>query len=482
MVDVKQISAEQVLQLLGFEEGHFLDIKGRAIKPGKLSRHVSAFGNASGGELYVGIEEEAAADGTKQRLWRGFVDQEAANGHFAVFEQLNPLGNHYSAEFLTSPGQPGLVLHVIVQKMDTVIEATDGVVYVRHNASSLPVNSPDALERLKFDKGIHSYEDQRLNTDPVEITNSATVINFLLEQVPTAEPEDWLVKQHMVEAKRPTVAGILLYSDAPQSTLPKRSAVKITRYKTDKGPERDFMVGDPETIEGPLYDLIYDAVARIKKIIEGVERVGPDGLETVEYPEEALHELLTNAVLHRDYSIAADVNVRIFDNRVEIESPGRLPGAVTVANIAQAQYARNPKIVRLINKFPFPPNKDVGEGVNTAIEAMDRLRLKEPVFEETDQGAVLVTLKHERLASPEALVMTYLDTHAEITNEEARQLTGVKSENTMKNVFYRLRDAGQLELMDKVPGKKRSWRKPLSADQKPQPAEPKQLNLPNLGK
>jgi ATP-dependent DNA helicase RecG len=480
MVDVKQIDAAQVAQLLAYEEGHFLDIKGKDIRPAKLSRHVSAFANASGGELFVGIEEEAAADGTKRRVWRGFADQEEANDHFAVFEKLNPLGNHYAAEYLAAGGQAGLVLHVVVQKMDTVIEATGGGVYVRRNASSLPVNSPEALERLKFDKGIHSYEDERLNTDPTEITNSATVINFLLEQVPTAEPDEWLVKQHMIEGKRPTVAGVLLYSDAPQATLPKRSAVKITRYKTDQGPDRDFMVGSPETVEGPLYDLIYDAVARVKKIIEGVERVGPKGLEPVEYPEEALHELLTNAVLHRDYSIPTDVNVRIFDNRVEIESPGRLPGAVTVANIAQAQYARNPKIVRLINKFPFPPNKDVGEGVNTAIEAMDRLRLKEPLFEETEQGAVLVTLRHERLASPEALVMSYLETHPEITNEEARQLTGIKSENTMKNVFYRLRDTGQLELMEKAAGKKRSWRKPPPVDAKPKPAEPEQLDLPHL--
>lgn len=82
-----------------------------------------------------------------------------------------------------------------------------------------------------------------------------------------------------------------------------------------------------------------------------------------------LHEIVTNAVLHRDYSIAADIQIRIFDNRVEIESPGRLPGHVTTANILREQFARNPKLVRIINKFPNPPNKDVGEGLNTAFES-----------------------------------------------------------------------------------------------------------------
>ncbi|WP_162792596.1 ATP-binding protein [Ochrobactrum sp. 3-3] len=172
-----------------------------------------------------------------------------------------------------------------------------------------------------------------------------------------------------------------------------------------------------------------------------------------------MHELLTNAVLHRDYSIAADVQVRIFDNRVEIESPGRLPGHVTVANIAKTQFARNPKIVRLINKFKNPPNKDVGEGINTAFEAMEKLRLKKPEFLESESSLV-VTLRHESLASPEQLVMEYLKDNEEITNQIARDITGIKSENTMKNVFYRLREGKQLEQVPKVKGKKHAWRKP----------------------
>src|SRR5690606_26641771 len=105
-----------------------------------------------------------------------------------------------------------------------------------------------------------------------------------------------------------------------------------------------------------------------------------------------------NAVLHRDYSIAADVHIRIFDNRIEVESPGKLPGHVTAANILDEQSARNPKLVRLINKFPNPPNKDVGEGLNTAFDAMKRLRLKEPTIAELE-NAVIVNIRHDPLAS-----------------------------------------------------------------------------------
>lgn len=371
---------------------------------------------------------------------------------------MNSLNNNYNAEFLQFDKSNGYVLHLTVLKTAEIIVSTDGKAYVRRNAQSLPVQDGAALERLRYDKGVKSFEDELLNEDPIEITNSIAIIEFLSDVVPIGEPEDWLSKQRVLLDGRPSVAGVLLFSDNPQAVLAKRSAVKILRYRTRQDAERDFLAFDPVTIEGNLYNLIYDAVDRVKEIIEGIEKIGPSGLEKITYPEEALHEILTNAVLHRDYNVIADVQVRIFDNRVEIESPGRLPGHVTVENITKTQFARNPKIVRLIDKFSNPPNKDVGEGVNTAIEAMGKLRLKTPVIEERD-GAVVVTLKHESLASPEQTVMDFLKNESEITNQMARELTGIKSENSMKQVFYKLRDRGQLEQV-KVPGKKIAWRKP----------------------
>ena len=85
---------------------------------------------------------------------------------------------------------------------------------------------------------------------------------------------------------------------------------------------------------------------------------------------------------------------------------------------------------------------------------MEKLRLRKPTIDERD-ASVLVTLRHEALGSPEQLVMEYLERHPEITNGIARELTGIKSENTMKNVFYRLRDRNVLEL---VPDRA-AWRK-----------------------
>src|SRR5262249_12240443 len=149
------------------------------------------------------------------------------------------------------------------------------------------------------------------------------VIKFMLDVVPTAEPEAWLEKQQLIREGKPTVAGILLFAEEPQAVLPKRSSIKLYRYQTKEAQgTRGTLVFDPITVEGCLYDQIRDTVTKTVQIIQDLNVLTAEGLEKVNYPHEALHEIITNAVLHRDYSIADDIHVRIFENRVEIESPG----------------------------------------------------------------------------------------------------------------------------------------------------------------
>lgn len=337
-------------------------------------------------------------------------------------------------------------MKVCIFKTQSIIKTTDDRIFVRRGAQSLPVDTPEKLRRLELDKGITSYENEPVAESQLSDAAESDVFSkFSKAIVPEAEPYKWLKKQRLVVNDKLTVAGELLFSDEPQICLPKRSSIKIFRYKTSGEPDRDTLAGQPITIEGCAYQQIYDAVAIAKEIIETIKKLG-SGFEMIEYPEETLHEIITNAVLHRDYSIATDIQIRIFDNRVEIESPGKLPGHVTTENILNSQAARNPKIVRLINKFPDAPNKDVGEGLNTAFDAMTKLRLKVPLIEELE-NSVLVRIKHEKLASPEEVVVGYLLDHDTIKNSIGRALTGLKSENSMKTVFYHLRDQGFIKLV-----------------------------------
>jgi ATP-dependent DNA helicase RecG len=449
-LDVEQVSDEQAEIVTHIEEGQFHEAKSREVLPSKLSNTIAAFANSDGGDLYIGIDEIIIGGGAKRREWRGFHDVEEANGFLQAFEKWFPLGTDFQYTFLRCNNRGGLVLHIQVSRTKAIFRASDGLPYIRRGAQNLPVNTADALRRLELTKGIVSFESELVNADERLATESPVLADFLKHIVPSgADAEAWLKKQALINGDRPTVAALLLFAEEPQAQLPKRCGIKVYRYKT-REPEgwRDVLAFDPVTVEGCLYRQIKEAVRVTKETTEAISRMGEEGLESIQYPVETLHEIITNAVIHRDYSVADDVHIRIFDNRIEVQSPGRLPAHITVKNILSERFARNGAVVRLLNKFPDAPNKDVGEGLNTAFQKMHQLGLKEPTIAELDND-VLVIVRHEALASPEEAIMAYLEKNPTIKNKQARAITHITEDHRVKNIFGRMVEKG---LIEQVPG------------------------------
>lgn len=444
------ITDDQRAVVLGTQEGHFADLKAIEIAPGKLTRSLAAFANADGGELYIGLDEDK---NTGARTWRGFADQEAANAHLQVFESLFPLGQDFDYTFLRAEPGPGLVLQVQVRKTRDIKTASDGFPYVRRGAQNLPVQSGAPLRELEYVKGLSSFETETVQAPLDSVLQSESLRHFISRVVPQVEALAWLRKQQLVRGELPTVAGVLLYCDEPQAVLPKRCGIKIYRYKTkDAEGSRETLASLPGTVEGCAYSQIRTAVAVTTQTVEDMKKLGVETLESVAYPAEALHEVITNAVLHRDYSIPDDIHIRVFDNRVEVESPGRLPGHITVKNILDERFARNGTIVRLLNKHPNPPNQDVGEGLNTTFAAMRKLGLREPIIEER-KNSVRVMIRHERLASPEVAILEHLESNDRITNKVARQIANISADYRVKAIFNRLEER---MLIERVPGTRTS--------------------------
>lgn len=443
------ISADSVAKIIKTHEGQFSELKAREIKPANMSRTVSAFANSDGGDLFVGILEYED-NGEKIREWVGFDDDEAVNGHLQVLESIFPLGEEYICNFLSSDGNPGIVLHLEIRKTKGIVSASDDLAYIRRGAQNLPAKSAESLKKLEYLKGQASFETEVLNDVPVEfVTESDTVAEFVTQVVPETSPEAWVKKQLLMRNDSPTVAGILLFGDEPQAALPKRCGVKIYRYKTsDEEGTRETLAFDPITVEGPLYKQIIDSVEKTTELVEEIPKLAEGELQHINYPKETLHEIITNAVIHRDYSIPDDVHIRIFDNRIEVQSPGKLPAHMTIENILSERAARNGITVRILNKFPNPPNKDVGEGLNTAFNAMHSLGLKEPIIRETETS-VLVTIKHEQLASPEETILKYLNSNDSINNSKARSICHIPRDNQVKVIFNKMMEK---KVIERVPG------------------------------
>ena len=449
-ITIDRLTKEQASKIIEYPEGQFYEMKSREVAPAGLSKAISAFANSEGGDLYIGIEERGYP---RMRGWSGFENTEAASGHINLFEKLFPLGTDFQYEFLQADEFVGLVLHAQVNKTRAIMRASNGIPYIRRAAASLPVDSSEALKRLEYSKGLTSFEDESVNVDQELITESDVARWFIGNVIPDTTTAAWIKKQALIRGGKPTVAGALLFADEPQAALPKHSGVKVYRYKTS-GLEgfREVLDFTPETIEGCIYCQIRASVSRTIEHVEKIQRIGEKGFEPIKYPPETLHEIITNAIIHRDYSIADDVHIRIFDNRIEVQSPGRLPAHVTIENILEERFARNGALVRILNKFPEPPNKDVGEGLNTAFKAMHDQGLKEPTLLQKEND-VLAIIRHEPLASPEEAIMDYLSKHENINNSEAREVTHIKRDHQVKAVFGRMAEAGMIE---QIPGTRTS--------------------------
>lgn len=453
----REISEADVLTLSTRDENHFFDRKAIGVSGKKAQKIAVAFANADGGEFVVGVSDDKD-EADPQKRWHGTQKLEDLNGVLQALYSVTPsLDLNY--EVLTCSTRPGQALRVIVEKSSEVHKTSDGTVYQRHGAQSLPVDDPQRITELAFAKGSVSFEDQLLKGIPAEqVVDAAELCSFLADHSPKTDPLEFCLNQNLLDFKtwEPRVASVLLFHACPSAVNTRKCALKITRYETkEDDPERDHLAAQA-TVEGPLYQLIHQGVEEIKKIMESVTIWTADGLKKAEYPPESIWEVLVNAVIHRDYSVSDDVQVLIFDNRIEVLSPGRLPGYVTVENILTARYSRNTKIVRTLNRYKKPPNRDMGEGLDTAFQKMKEWGLRSPEIAEHN-GYVRVTLPHTPLAKPSEAILGFLTKNSSVTNRQARDLTGIKSENLVKVEFYKLRDEGLLEPIPGLKGSKSAW-------------------------
>jgi ATP-dependent DNA helicase RecG len=451
----KVISKDDAIALITKSEDHFFDHKAKEVAGAKVQRALVAFANADGGELAVGVADTKASSSDLDR-WQGHGAIEDYNGILQAISGIQP-SIPCSAVFLACQDLPGVVLFLRVDKSSLVHKTGANEVFIRKGAQCLPVTDPGQLTALQFAKGLASYEDVGVGNVPAEtIVEGPHLQTFLQDFSPKTAPLEFCVNENLIDLKTwdPKVCGLVLFAQTPSALIPTRAGVRVSRYETkEDDPEREHLATS-KLIEEPAYELIHRAVELVTQIMSEISIWTVDGLKKVEYPPEAIWEVVVNAIIHRDYAIADDVQVKIFDNRIEVESPGKLPGFVTLENILDVRYSRNKQIVRTLARYQAPPNKDMGEGLNTAFQKMKDWKLKPPTIQEHG-NAVVVTIPHAPLAKPEELVLEFIHKHGKITNRQGRELTGIKSENQMKNVFYALRDAGKIVMLPK--GNKTEW-------------------------
>lgn len=438
-------------ELLRKQEDHFLDFKSKLITPAKLQESFVAFANTDGGELYIGIEDEKC----KVERINGFNKIEDANDILeTLLEQTIPAIENLDIEYIDFEDK-GYVLHIFIPKSSKVHFTAQNKCFIRVNANKKEIKGEKILA-LGYAKGSYQYEKQIVkHADINELFDSRHLQNYMEKIQTNLLPENFLKKQRLVEDVEgklyPNVSGVLLFDEEPQATLDTRCGIKLYRMRTTSAEyDRRFLDSMPITINGCLEELINKTLIAIDNMLEDTLYNIDGKYKKSKYPTIAIKEVLVNAIIHRDYSLSDDIHVIIYDNRIEIKSPGKLPGFITIANIYEERYSRNPNIVRMLHKLPDPPNHDIGEGLNTVKNELHQVGLVPPEIIETE-NAVVIVIKHTKIATLEQVIRDLFreKPNRSITNRQVREASGEADINLVKKSLQRLRSAGYIQLKEK---------------------------------
>ena len=278
---------------------------------------------------------------------------------------------------------------------DTVIRRkSDGAVFLRQGDKSQQLNDQQ-IRALEYDKNQRLFEDESVDGSSLEDLDRDVMDRYRALLNTDASDEQILRSRGFMRGDKLTKAAILLFSEYPGKYLP-QARVRVLRYEgTQMEPGRSFNVVKDGTFDGPIPKVIEEATALIRNMLREFQYLGDDGVFQVipEYPEFAWFEGLVNAVTHRDYAYAGDhIRVSMYDDRLEIQSPGRLPNIVSLDNMRETRYARNPKIARTLTEFGWV--RELNEGVKRIYSEMQAMFLNDPVFSEPDNAAVKMVLEN----------------------------------------------------------------------------------------
>ncbi|MBL8843770.1 MAG: putative DNA binding domain-containing protein [Planctomycetes bacterium] len=473
---------ELVDQLLSTPEGATFEFK-RAGKNDRKLQTIVAFANAEGGYLVLGIEDEDKATG-RERVHGVDENPESIDElrrllQTRITPQLAP-PDHVAPQFIPigctlRDGSRGSIVIVKVDKSPAIHSIIDGGTYVRLSRSNRQLAAPEITE-LSMQRGTRSWVGELADVS-IELLETQHWREYAASRRLSRPFQEALLHLGLARSELgarivPTRAAVLLFAEEPSGLLDAKCSIRLFQYagSSIEHSTRTNLIRPPKTIGGPLHVQIREAKrALVDALATGVQ-MGPLGFEIVQrYPLRVLEEGITNAVLHRDYRLPADIQIRVFEDRVEIESPGVLPGNVTVANLREVgSRPRNRALVDHLREFPNPPNLDAGEGVRMMFETMERASLYPPLFSsrpDLPRDAVLFTCFNESRPDVWTQVEHHLDAHGVIGNAEVRLLLRTDDTVRASRLLKSWVDRKLLVVADPDAAKKsRRYRRPGAAE------------------
>ncbi len=396
MSDKKNV---QVMKMIGNAESTTVEWKDSLAVFDEIVKAISAFSNTEGGKIYVGVSDVGAVRGIQ--IGKGTIE-----------ELVNKIGQHTDPKsfpnisVLKVAGKDVIVIDVKESRDHLVL--ADGLPYKRVGRTS-PRMSKDEYERLILEKhkdALH-FDKQICVKAKLSDISKEKVQSFVREAkaqrkfgvASNASMTEVLKKLKLIKNGKLTNAAILLFGKDTQDFF-MQSELKLIRFKglDVTRPMIDFKTvgGDAVTLLKKAEDFIYDHIPMKAWIESGKLQRQEKWL----YPPDAIREALANALSHRDYMSPSNVQVRIYDDRLEIWNPGLLPPSLTLEKLKgdHDSIPRNPLIFKAFFWIKF--SEEIGSGTSKIVELCKEWGLPEPTYKEA--GGSFVTVFHN--PAPEQVV------------------------------------------------------------------------------
>jgi len=377
------------------DENKLFDRKSSKVKPTDIAPIISAFANADGGTVVIGIDE-------KTRKIEGIngVGNDAINNLLAAPKDVCIPMPHYKEEFLRVINKKGqedrlLLLH-IDPSPEQVIRTINNSTYLRLADRTKELKGDD-LRNLEYSKNVRHFEDECHPDACIEDLDKELLTTYREKlHAEDLSYEELLKARGFMKQQgglyKLTNAAVLLFAKNIVQFYP-NCRIRFVRYDGTKARTGiDINITRDYNIELPILKIIQTAKDFIGTQLREFIALDPKTgiFQTVpEYPEFAWLEGIVNAVTHREYAMTGRyILVSMYDDRLEIESPGKLPNIVTVDNIKETRYSRNPRIARLLTDFGWV--RELNEGVKRIYSDMEKFFLDDPIYSEPEQSVRLV--------------------------------------------------------------------------------------------
>jgi ATP-dependent DNA helicase RecG len=416
-----------------------------------LAETLVAFANADGGTILIGITPQGEVTG-------GVLDEDVE----AILSRAlglcrPPVATEWGQEELPL----GTVVHISVVRSPELHSLADGRVLIRHGPENRPLGG-GAIRQLAATKSSGDFEAEPVGGAGREDLDDEVIQEYLDKRSERGRrPVSGSVEEHLISIGAltpdgtPTVSGLLLFGKHPQEFL-SQSGIVFVRFVGTEPRGKDGLAGYGRRAElgGPLARLLESAwnivweEMRVGAVVVGLQRE-----EQPEYPSFAVREALVNAVAHRDYRLSGRrAEIRMFEDRLEVITPGGLPGYITVDNIVEEHFSRNPRLVSGL--FQWGYIEELGLGIDRMIEEMMQRGHPAPEFKATPYTFTVV-LRNVRERRPvpaweqnmnerQMRALAHVREFARITNRDYRTICPNVSAETLRLDLADLVDKGLL--------------------------------------